>query len=184
MLTGAHGQGEDPAPVGAAPLLSWFEAGAEALVTELSRRHGDEPCSTLYPPGVTAVWAKRQALETAIHLWDATSATGRPAAIPVALAVDGVAEVVEGLYPRQVRLGRIQPLDVLVEVRVPDASGTQRIFRLGLGDASGGVNARVDLGAEDALLLLWKRRTLDDVDARVSGSEATLRSVLGAALVP
>ena len=45
-----------------------------------------------------------------MHLWDAEHALGLAQPIEPDLAWDGVAEVVDILYPRQVRLGRTTPL--------------------------------------------------------------------------
>ena len=57
-------------------------------------------------------------------------------------------------------------------------------FPLGPADAEDTMRASIDLSAADALLLLWKRRTLDELAVRVSGPESVVRSVLAAALVP
>ncbi|PSL37746.1 uncharacterized protein (TIGR03083 family) [Labedella gwakjiensis] len=183
-VTGAGAQEDEPAPDDPTDLIAWFEDGADALVTALRTRDADAPCWTLYPPAVVGTWARRQALETAIHLWDAAEAIGRPAEIPVALAVAGVGEVVGDLYPRQVGLDRIAPLRSFVEIRVLDAGGERVSFPLGAVDAPDGDRVTVELAAADALLLLWKRRTLDEVDVHVSGSESVLRSALRTALVP
>ncbi len=165
-------------------LTVWFSGGAESLTRELRRREPTEACSTVYPPAVVATWARRQALETALHLWDATDAIGRPVLVVGDLAVSGVVEVVEDLYPRQVRLGRTRPLDGRLDIHLTDRDRVARPIRLGSSDADDSSSARIEILAADALLLLWGRRTLDEVPARVSGSERVLREVLAAALVP
>jgi uncharacterized protein (TIGR03083 family) len=183
-LAGVSDPGDEPAPADRTDLIAWFEDGADALVTELRAHPADEPCWTLYPPPVAATWVRRQALETAIHLWDASDSIGRDVEIPVPLAVSGIAEVVEDLYPRQVRLGRMRPLRSSVEIRVRGLGGEWVSFALGTADGEGAVRASIELAASDALLLLWKRRTLDEIEVRVSGAGSEVRSVLGAALVP
>ena len=171
-LVGLSDAADDPAPAEHTDLVAWFEEGADAIVTELRTRDADASCWTLYPPAIAATWARRQALETAIHLWDATDAIGQPTQIPEDLAVSGVAEVVEDLYPRQVRLDRTAPLRSLTKIRVHGAAGERTSFSLGMPEASEGDRVIVELGAADALLLLWKRRSLDELEVRVSGSEA------------
>lgn len=158
-----------------------FRAGADALVTALRERPADAPCRAVYPPDVAGTWARRQALETTIHLWDATVSTGGAASLPAGLAADGVAEVTDDLYPRQVRLGRQHPLAATVAFRLDDVDET--VLLVGTDD---GLEARSTLSgtAADVLLVLWGRRSIDDVDVVVSGEEAALWAALRAELVP
>ncbi|PPF44402.1 hypothetical protein C5B85_09615 [Pseudoclavibacter sp. AY1F1] len=82
----------------------------------------------------------------------------------------------------------------MVDLRLSDASGAEGgkpglIVRLGpvgepRADASRPADATLELTAEDALLLLWKRRDLTTVDARLTGSRAALERVLAHPLVP
>ncbi len=74
------------------------------------------PARPTRPPGpwtpnrTAGFWRRRQVHETALHLWDAERAAGTPTPFDPALSWDGVLEVPEVMYPRQVRLGRIEPL--------------------------------------------------------------------------
>ncbi len=101
------------------------------------------------------------------------------------------------MYPRQVALGRMPSLDAVVVFRLKDAAGVEDatarpVIRLGavgeLGEATAGAptpaDATLEVSAEDALLLLWKRRDLATVDARLAGSRDTLERVLSHPLVP
>lgn len=166
-------------------ILEWFQDGASCLVSCLRERDGSEPCSSIYPPDVTATWARRQALETALHLWDATNSLGSPGEIPAALAAVGVREVLEDLYPRQVRLGRTPPLFDSVEIRLTDVRLDGRApLILGPGVVEKNAGAVIELRAEDALLALWKRRGLDPAAVLRTGSEHVLKNVLSSSLVP
>lgn len=181
-------------------LVAWFRAGAAALVATLRESPEDAPCWTLYPPARASTWAKRQAIETTLHLWDATEALGIAVPIPSRIAAAGVAEVANDMYPRQVALGRMPSLDAVVDFRLKDAAGgedgtARPIVRLGAAGEVGGssaatqtpAEAALELTAEDALLLLWKRRALTTVlagDARLEGSRAALERVLAHPLVP
>lgn len=175
-------------------LVAWFREGATALVETLRELPEDAPCWTLYPPARTSTWAKRQALETMLHLWDATAALGVAMPIPPRVAAAGVAEVARDMYPRQVALGRMLPLDAIVDLELKDSvwgedSRTGRVVRLGaVGEPAASLarpaDATLELTAEDALLLLWKRRDLSTVDGLLTGSRAMLERVLAHPLAP
>jgi hypothetical protein len=85
--------------------------------------------------------------------------------------------VVDDLYPRQVRLGRIEPLTEPVVFAFTDAPGEAV-----LGDGEPAV--RVTGRAADVLLVLWGRRTPDTVDLTVDGDRGALDRALGTKLVP
>jgi len=85
--------------------------------------------------------------------------------------------VVDDLYPRQVRLGRVEALTKPVVFAFTDAFGEAV-----LGDGEPAV--RVAGRAEDLLLVLWGRRTPDMVDLTVDGDRGALDRALGTKLVP
>lgn len=162
-----------------APLATWYTASSATLLAELSARDPRQPCWSLWPPGVTEFWVRRQAIETAVHRWDAQTALGRAATIDVVLAADGVGEVVDVMFPRQVAMGRQADLAVALELRAASDAWV----------VGTGVDGRVTLTAEAPLLLLllWKRLTLDDVLAaggRLVGPRPVAERVLAAALTP
>jgi uncharacterized protein (TIGR03083 family) len=163
-------------------LRTRFLVGASALVTTLRSTPPSAPCWTLYRPHVAATWARRQALETTIHLWDAAHATGGDATIPPDLAVDGVREVADDLAPRQIALRRQTPLTATIALRLPSVDATETTVLI--GGSPDRIDATLEISPEDALLLLWKRRNLHETDARRSGSASAVRDVLAAELVP
>lgn len=160
-----------------ADLADRFRAGADALIGALRTRTADTACTAIYPPDTAATWARRQAHETAIHLWDAQRALGGDPRLQAELATDGVREVVDDLYPRQVRLGRVEPLTEPVVFAFTDAPGEAV---LGAGEPA----VRVAGRAEDVLLVLWGRRTPDSVDLTVDGDRGALHRALARKLVP
>lgn len=177
-------------------LVAWFREGAEELVATLRELPEEAPCWALYPPARAATWAKRQALETTLHLWDATDSLGIAVPIPARIAAAGVVEVAHDMYPRQVSLGRMQSLDERVDLELRGV-GTSTPLPVRLGpigevpadgslpaDRTASADATLELTAEDALLLLWKRRDLTSVDARLTGSLAALERVLEHPLAP
>lgn len=203
LLGGGAQVDEQPteAPLGDSDaLVAWFREGATALVETLRELPEDAPCWALYPPARASTWAKRQALETTLHLWDATEALGIAVPIPSRLAAAGVAEVAEDMYPRQVALGRMPTLDAIIDLKLQDLADS-RDGKLGLRMRLGPVapaqseavaarsetvpaDATLELTAQDALLLFWKRRDLTTVDARLTGSRTALERVLAHPLVP
>ena len=163
-------------------LAAWFSEGAAELVAALRSADPARPCWS-FPPETTtsAFWTRRQAQETAVHRWDAQHALGRADGIDAALAADGVDEVVRVFYPRQVALGRREPLGVAVTLR-PEDAGEPVV----LGE--GTPVAEVSGPAEDLLLALWHRRAGGDLVARgalrVTGDRTAAVRVVTEVLVP
>jgi uncharacterized protein (TIGR03083 family) len=177
--TAALGSDDEPAfpPRPDEPLAPWYAGTAAALIDALEATDPDRPCWTLWPPSVAGFWLRRQALETLVHRVDAEQALGLQSAIDPGLAAEGVGEVVDVMLPRQVALGRQPALPVALELRAGDHA-----WVLGQGEPA---VLTADAGA--LLMLLWKRRTLDEVLAdggTLAGPRAAADAVLGAALTP
>jgi uncharacterized protein (TIGR03083 family) len=86
-----------------AALASWLREGCTALADALAAAPGDLECWTFLPaPSPRAMWARRQAHETAIHRVDA-ELTARRAVGPFgpAFAADGVDELLTCFVPRR-----------------------------------------------------------------------------------
>jgi uncharacterized protein (TIGR03083 family) len=184
ILTGP-GPDEHAMPTGRDGILAWFAEGANALHETLLASEPDTPCWTFAPPEVAGFWMRRQAHETSVHRWDAESSQGTPGALDATLALDGVHEVVDMFFPRQVRLGRIPPL--ARSLRLTPAEGEPRILA-GDGTAAASPGADVDAEiagpAEPLVLLLWGRTVVDDPRLRLRGSRAAAEEVLGAGITP
>jgi uncharacterized protein (TIGR03083 family) len=162
-------------------LAAWFVDGADRLLGAL---RGTDPATECWgygpKPRTAAFWVRRQALETAVHVWDAAIALGRPARVAADLAADGVEEVARVFYPRQVRLGRREPLAAPVVLRCTDVGCD---VLLGEGEAV----AAIEAAAEPLLLLVWGRHDLASLaadGARLTGDEAAVHSALSVPLTP
>jgi hypothetical protein len=105
--------------------------------------------------------ARHQVQEAAVHRWDAQLAVGTPAPLPQALADDGVDEML--WIARQLR----DPAPVAFR-----ATDTGHEYAMSDGDA----RATVCANASDLVLLIYGRRTLDDVE--VLGDRALLEAFL------
>lgn len=158
-------------------LDGWFRQGAADLLTALRSTPVDEDVWTFgAPPHRVTFWSRRQLHEATMHLWDLQFAFGEPTAIDDLVARDGIDEVIHVMVPRQVRLGRTSaPTHTLA---LDD--GTERWW---IGP-DGEPQAVVRGSAPELLLLLWKRRGLDEGDFELDGDEAVARAVLAHKLTP
>lgn len=176
---------EHPVPSERAALVDWFDDGGAELEQTLRRTDPGTPCWTMAPPAVAAFWMRRQAHETAMHRWDAQRSRGAPDPIDPALAADGIAEVMDMVFPRQVRLGRQPPLTHSLRVEV---AGGADYTLAGDGTAPGSnlapADATVTGPPEALLLLLWKRTTLDDPRISLTGSRDAAAEVVAAHITP
>ena len=94
-------------------------------------------------------------METLIHRWDAEHALGVTGPLDPALAADGVAEVVDTMAPRQVRLGRATAPPHAIRLCAGDTGSS---WILGPGEPV----ATMDATAGTLLLVLWGRLPVDD----------------------
>jgi len=163
---------EPAGPLAPAALADWYREHAAHLVEVLASRPAHAPAWAMVESNRTAgFWQRRQVHETTLHLWDAEHAVGVPSPIDPALAWDGVLEVVEVVYPRQVRLGRVAPLTARLELVATDGP-----WRCGLG---AGEPAELRASAEVLLRLLWHR-----ADPRSEGVDPDTAVLLAGAITP
>jgi uncharacterized protein (TIGR03083 family) len=147
-----------------------YEAVATDLVATLASLPADAPCWTFNRDDRTAgFWRRRQLQEVSIHRYDVD---GHEIAEDVAEA--GITEVVEFFLPRQLATGRTTVPEGGLALASPRATWT-----LLPGDEP---LATVRGSAADLNLLLWGRRTLDEV--AVEGDAAFAAAVFAAALTP
>ena len=148
----------EPAPAeDAAGLSAWYLLHASALIDVLTARPTDAPAWTLdRDDRTTGFWRRRQVHEVTMHLWDAELTLGAARPIDPELAWDGVAEVVDILYPRQVRLGRTSALTTAVRLTATDIDDS-----VVMGD---GRPVDVAAPAEVLLRMLWHRHAAHEID--------------------
>lgn len=173
--TGLAGEQDAPVP-GHAELVEWLADGLDDLVAALTA-DPDRPCWTFAGPATVRWWQRRQALETLVHRIDAERTVGTSSPVDPELAADGVAEVVEVMHPRQVRLGRCAPPPTGLVLHAEDTGHTS---------ALAGPDPAVEVAgpAEALLLLLWRRTPSQDPRLRVVGDRARLDALLSAAVTP
>ncbi|MCW2619257.1 MAG: hypothetical protein JWR28_2406 [Modestobacter sp.] len=144
-------------------------AGLRAALADPTR-----PCPTLAGPGLVAWWRRRQLHETFVHRLDLAEALGIPLAADPEVAADCIAEVVDTVQPRQVRLGRMPAPTTGLRFTTPTASWA-------LGPAPVAEVAGPDVAVAQ---LLWRRTTLADPRLVVSGDRAGAATLLAQPLTP
>ena len=177
-----------PAPRDPAALAAWLSETGAVLIAALDA-DPDTPAWTIAPPPTVGFWQRRRCMEALIHRWDAEHAVGTGGVIDPALAAEGVAEVVDTMLPRQVRLGRTSPPPHAVRLEATDTGSS---WLLGPGGPGGPVGpgdpadpvATVRGTAAGLLLLLWGRLDADDPAISWSGDREPGRAALNRALVP
>ena len=155
-------------------LAGWLREGLDALMVALSDQ--GRPCWTLAGPATAAWWRRRQALETAIHRVDAERVLGPASPVDPALAADGVAEVVDVLHPRQLRLGRAAVPAAALRLTTDDGQGSWLV-------AGPSPVTEISGPAETLLLLVWGRTDLDDPRLQVEDRRRA-QAVLAEPLTP
>jgi uncharacterized protein (TIGR03083 family) len=140
-------------------LVAWYRRHASDLLTTLRSTDSAAPAWTFGSDSTVRWWLRRQTHETLMHTRDLLAASGRTGdwTITPAVAWDGVREVATEFYPRQVRLGRTDPMPGTLRLIATDLPDTEPVV---IGDAEPVVE--VAAPAVDVLLMLWHRQGSDD----------------------
>jgi uncharacterized protein (TIGR03083 family) len=146
------------APAERDDLVRWYRQSARTLLDVLVGTPVDATAWTFGPDRVAGFWRRRQVHETAVHLYDALASQGRQDDWEIApeLAWDGVDEVAQIFYPRQVRLERTTPLASTLRLVPTDVDAAR--LELGSGDPA----VEVTGPSSYLLLALWKRVEVAD----------------------
>lgn len=141
-------------------LPSWYESGADTLVEALAEMDVGATWPTWAGPQPGTFFARRMAVETALHRWDAD---GSP--IHLALAVDGVDELLELFAPR-LPGAAFADRPGSIHLHATDAEGEWLIALSGSGITFEHGHAKGDVAlrgsASDLLLWAWNRAPVDD----------------------
>ncbi len=156
-------------------LIDWYLNVNANLVDALeSAPPGVESFTFLPAPSPLAMWARRQAHETAVHRFDAENATGMVSRFDPAFAADGIDEMLAAFAPRATAF----PVES-TKAMVVHATDTGDSWRVTLGpDGIATVRddgpADVTLAGEanDLYLAVWNRG--DDSSLTVTGDRELL----------
>jgi uncharacterized protein (TIGR03083 family) len=159
-------------------LQAWLGWCTYSLLSALRDAGPDAPCWAWWAeptPHTAGAVARHQALEVAVHRWDAQGSVGTPAPLPTALASDGVPEFLEIILGPDVAA-----LRGTVTLNAIDTEGS---WRVGTGAAGAGVPAsaaaELNATASDLVLMLYRRLPVPDVD--VDGDPMLVASLLALA---
>lgn len=143
-------------------LGEWFAEGAQEIATALREVDPDAPTWHPFPVArVARVWPRRQALETAVHRWDAQAAIGAPEPIEPDLASDGIDEYFELAIPRLIVREHVSVPATSFHVHCTDVPGEWLVwsadgdYRMKRAHEKG--DAALRGPAEAILLRLWGR---------------------------
>lgn len=141
-------------------LIDWYlETNANLVVALESASPSDELPTFLPAPSPLAMWARRQAHETAVHRYDAQKAAGAGSGYDPVFASDGIDELLVGFAPR----GNQFPIATTRTMAV-HASDTDDYWHVTM--APDGITTRRDVvpsevalvgDASDLYLTLWNR---------------------------
>lgn len=181
-------------PLGRGPfdLETLYADCARELLDTLTELGPQADASTMVGRGPASFWHRRQVHETLVHLHDLRAAAAGTAALGLADAepqvwADGVDEIVTMFQPRQVRLGRMEPLRFPVLLLADDVPGA-RSWVLGFPEPDRAREVAPDVivsGTAEALtLVLWRRLTPEEAGLTVQGDRQDLDAALAERLTP
>ncbi|MEV8532541.1 maleylpyruvate isomerase family mycothiol-dependent enzyme [Streptomyces sp. NPDC051211] len=154
-----------PVPV---ELTEWFAEGALAL-EEQFRAHGSQlPVWTWSAEQSSGFWLRIQAIEAALHRWDAEGVTDAPAPVDTGLAVDAVGHTFEVMAPFRRAVKQAPPgLGERYRFRQTDGNGdwTVRFEGDQVRFDEGPADAELAGTASELMLFLWNRIPASDLEA-------------------
>ncbi|HUH06582.1 MAG TPA: maleylpyruvate isomerase family mycothiol-dependent enzyme [Egibacteraceae bacterium] len=162
-----------------AELLQWFREGHAALAAALDDADPALVCWTfLTAPSPLAMWARRQAHETAIHRVDAERAAGVTPSFPPDFAADGIDELLTCFITRRGSRLRSEPA-VTLRVRCEPAGGDWLVHIGADGvqtapGSDGDADCEVRGAASHLYLTLWNRQPPDDLAVSGDANELAL----------
>jgi uncharacterized protein (TIGR03083 family) len=166
-------------------LLGWFHAGAADLQELFRAADPGEQVWTWSADHSVGFWQRMQAIEAAVHRWDAENAVSAPEPLDATLAADAIGQTFEVIAPmrRAVAKAPAGHGERFLFQRT-DGPGTWTVqfdgeaVLLGTPDAHYGI--KISGTASDLALFLWQRAVTDKLD--VQGDTSLLSRYF--ALVP
>jgi uncharacterized protein (TIGR03083 family) len=175
------------APPRGPEVIEWYDQATTPLLEALAVPTPPGRWNFLGDPDPSGTfWVRRQAVETAIHRWDAQAAVNGPdAADPVAtdLAVSGIDEALDLWGPRRIA-EHVAELPGSVHLHCTDTDGEWTLsvdggaFAVDRGHAKG--DAALRGPASTLLLAIWRRVGPGDAGSEAFGDRAVLDAWLAA----
>lgn len=181
--TREFGEPTEPPPTPTEAVAA-FEATTPKLLAALAAADADAPCWNFTTgPQTLAFWRRRQALEVAVHRWDAESAaTSTAAPIATEVAVDVVDEFLHLMLQRVIDREQLDLSTATTSLRFECTDVSEQPWTIAMTDGRVDVQrgehqpteATISAPAHDLALFVYGRLTLDDVDA--TGPTTTFES--------
>ncbi|MCX5195109.1 maleylpyruvate isomerase family mycothiol-dependent enzyme [Streptomyces sp. NBC_00249] len=159
-------------------LLDWSAEAARGLVRALRELGPDVPVWTWSEQRSSGFWARMQAIEQAVHRWDAEAVTADPAPFDPALATDAVAQTFEVMAPARRGWAQAPPgAGERYRFRRTDGPGSWTVEFSGdevrpVPGGDGPVGVEAAGSASDLMLFLWQR--IPATRLQVTGDPALL----------
>ncbi len=141
-------------------LIDWYLKTNANLVQALESASPDDDIPTFLPaPSPLAMWARRQAHETAVHRFDAQHASGAETGFDPIFAADGIDEMVSAFAPRANEFPIPTTQTMVVHADDTDDRWHLTLAADGITTVRGDGPADVTLtgDAADLYLVLWNR---------------------------
>ena len=160
---------ELPAPPADDQLHDWYVDVHRRMTDALAAAPLDRPVPSWAGRQTVGWWLRRQAHETVVHRWDAESAVTTPRPFASELGIDGVDEFIEVVLPALgARAGGDGGTIHLHATDGADGAGEWLLTLTPDGVEATNGHAKGDVAvrgtASDLDLLLWGRRSLDDLE--------------------
>lgn len=92
-----------------AALVDWFAAGAAGLRAQFQAARPDEAVWTWSADHTVGFWQRMQAIEAAVHRWDAENAVGTARPLDADLATDAIGQTFEVMAPMRRAVAKAPP---------------------------------------------------------------------------
>ncbi len=170
---GEHWSEHAPPPPG--ELLDWFAHGVDPLADALGAAGPEVAVWTWTPDRSSGFWARRQAVETAVHRYDAQLAVNATTPVDPMLAVDGIDELF-WMVPYWQWADRVRGNGETLHFHCTDTEGEWLVRLRPDGVDVTHEHAKGDVAARgtssNLLLYLYGRATIDELE--VFGDESVL----------
>ena len=161
-------------------LIDWFRDRRHDLLESLEARPPEAPAWTFIRRAEPTVgwWRRRQAMETALHLWDVSHATGAPGRIDPELGADGVDELLTEFLPGYLGRHPVPELRGSFHVHATDTPGEWSLDfgapELAVRAEHSKADAAVRGPAAGLLLWLWNRVDPEEGGLEVFGDRSVV----------
>ncbi len=167
-----------PRPPEDEAVISWYAAAHGRVLEALRDIEPDEEVWSWAGINTGAFWQRRMAQESLIHRWDAENAVGEPGNLDSDLAADGVAELLEVIFPFQAGIAKDHLPEGTIHLHRTDGEG-EWLCRISEGRVvTERIHARGDVAVrgtgEQLNLVMWRRIHPDE--AEVLGDVGVLRA--------